>query len=83
MNEREMTWKDYMKVLEAAVTIQEENSTQSIFTPRTRSSTCGGKSHEVAAQLTTCVACNDISRRGHHHPPAHPVMAVAQPVSEV
>jgi hypothetical protein len=25
----------------------------------------------------------DISRRVHHHPPARPVMAVAQPVSEV
>jgi hypothetical protein len=44
---------------------------------------CGGKSHEAAAQLTTCVECNDISRRAHYHPPARPVMEVAQPVSEV
>jgi hypothetical protein len=31
VNERERAWKDYMEVLVAAITIQEENSTQSIL----------------------------------------------------
>jgi hypothetical protein len=50
----------------------------------TQGGTCEGRSSEAAAtRPPTCAACKGPSRRGHHHPPAHPVVVVAQPVSEV
>jgi hypothetical protein len=47
----------------------------------THGGTCDGKSNEEGAQPSTCEACNELSHRGHHHPPAHPVVVMAQPVS--